>query len=824
VREKMGNTGKISSSLYSRFIGREDELEELKDHLTESINGRGRLVLIVGETGIGKSRLVNELGKYAVSQNVLYLSGKSLYQENTEPYLPFVEAFSKYASMERDYQDVDSRAVMGADSDENFSLGLLPLHRSDDSQSITTKVKLNLKQERDRLFEAICRLVIDISEERPLLLALDDIQWADDGTLQVLHYLARNIRNNKVLICATYCPEDSNNNGSKRSSLPETIRRMRIEKLFSEIKLNRLNETCTTKMIESIIGNQGMSVEFSKILFKESEGNPFFVEEVLKSLINEGLIDVASYKWAGEFDASQIRIPKTIRDVIARRIDTLNDGSKAILNRASVIGNSFTFDLLFSISDANEEAVIDAIDSALSVNVIYEDRSSKDERYRFDHALVREIIYNSMSKSRRRLLHKRIGNTMEKLYTDRTDEYVYNLAHHFNMGKDIEKTLLYAVLSGNKATKAFAPEDAIHYYIMALRAMEQMDVKLENMVTKLGVVSQLGEIFKTVGEWDVSLGYQNEALFLSEKIGNDLEKARAYRNKGHIKQNKGEYDKALENFKMGLDISRRINDIHGMADTYRGLGRVYWRKGEFERAIENYDKGLTLTKEISDQKLMASTCIELGNVYSELGNWEKAIEYQTNSLTVLEKLEDFFEMGRSYNNMGVTYARKGDEKKAIEQYEKCIEISESTGNMRMEGWALFNAAESYAKMGELEKALECCNKSLYIFEKLDEKLGISGSFMSYGIIYKLQRKWDDAIRYFEKSLSIRKELHIPYRLADGYFEFGLLYKDKGDKEQAIDYFGKAKEIFGDLGAKEFLEKIDTEMKSIKTQYAMREPT
>jgi tetratricopeptide (TPR) repeat protein len=811
----MGRSGKISTSLYSRFVGRESEMDELKSHLKESTNGHGKLVLIVGEMGIGKSRLADELGRYARNQDILFLKGKSLYKENSEPYLPFVEAFSGYLSGEKDYPDVDSRAVMGAYGEEPFSLGLLPLRQSSEVASVIKKANLNFLQERDRLFESICELVIEISEKRPLLLVLDDLQWADDGTLQVLHYLARNIRSNKVLIVGTYCPEDLNNNGGKLNSLPETIRRMRIEKLFSEIKLNRFNDKCTTLMIESLVGKQSLPNGFSKMLFKESEGNPFFIEEVLKSLVNEGLIDVASYKWAANYDFSQIRIPSTVRDVIARRIDTLDDKTKSILKVASVIGNSFTFELLFQISDVDEEEVIDAIDASIELNIIHEDSSSSEERYKFDHALIREIIYSSMSKSRRRLMHKRIGNCIEKLYRNKLDDMIYYLAHHFYLGKDIEKTLLYSVLAGDRASKTYAPEDATSYYVMALRALEQMETKTENMVTKLGVVSKLGEIFNTIGEWDVSLDYQKQALKLSKRIGNDLERARAYRTIGHIKQNKGEYDEALSNFKSGLDISQKINDIHGMADTYRGLGRVFWRKGEFERAIENYEKGLSLTKKINDERLMAKTYIEMANIYSELGDWEKAIEYQESSLKVLTKLKDYYEMGRSYNNIGVTYARKGDMKKAIKEYEKCIELSDKTGNIRMAGWALFNAAEAYARIGELDKALNCCNRSLAIFERLDEKLGISGSFLSYGIIFKLQKNWDEAIKFFEKSMQLRQELEIPYRLADGYFEFGLLYKDKGDSEKAVDCLNKAKEIFGNLGANDFLEKIDFEMKSIK---------
>ncbi len=809
----MGHKAKLKTPLSSRFVGRKKEMTAIKEHLTESIEGSGRLVLIVGETGIGKSRLFDELGDYAKTKGVLYLKGRCLYQENAEPYLPFIEAFSDYISHDNESEDPNDKSVIKGLSNEQFSLGILPLDENSENP-FSKKPSLNIQQERDRLFEALYKIVIDISEKSPLLLVIDDIQWADDSSLKLLHYLARNIRNTNVLMCAAYSPGDLEKNGARVHPLSETLRRMRIEDLFYQIRLDRFDKKSTSLIIESLVGRKKLPNEFTKILYDESEGNPFFVEEVLKSLINEGLIDVDSYTWDGKIDTSQIMIPGTIKDVIARRIDRLDDKTRTILGYASIIGNRFSFELLFRMSNEKEETVIDAIDAAISANIIHEDSNSEEEQYKFDHALIRDVIYNSMTRSRRRVMHKRIGQIIEELYSDRISDRVYNLAHHFNEGKDPKKALSYAVRAGQMAVEAYAPEDAIRYFIMALRTLEDMEITLENMTNKLAVVSKLGDIHNLIGEWDTSMQYHEDALKLSGRLNNDLEKARAFRSYGHIKQHKGEYDDALEYFKKGLEISEALTDIHGLADTYRGLGRVFWRKGEFEKAIDYYEWSLGLTEKIQDEQVMAATCIELGNVYSEMGDWEKALEYQENSMRLLEKVKNFYDIGRSYNNMGVTYARKGDMDKAVLQYEKSIEISDKTGNIRMSGWALFNAGEAYARLGQFDKAIECVNRSLLIFERLGEKLGTSGSFLSYGVIYKLKKEWDLAINYFEESMRIRNELAMPYRLADGYYEFGLLYKEKGDLNKASVYFKKADEIFENLGAKELLKKVKSELKSI----------
>lgn len=810
----MSRQRRMSTQLYPRFVGREKELMDLKWHLEESMRGKGRMVLIEGEGGIGKSRLLKELGSYAQFKGILFLKGRCQHRENVEPYYPFIEAFDDYGLHDEYHFNNDDRKGLGGTDNRLISLNLLPIIKTGDSSLVLGGHEPNLQKERDRLFESLYRIVIDLSEKRPLLLALDDLHWADISSLQLLHYLARNIRNTKVLICGTCCLADMEEEDEKVHPVSETIRRMRIEKLFYEIQLKRLNEDRTTLMIESMIGRKGLPREFTNRLYEESGGNPFFIVEVLKTLVEEGLIDMISYGWDGKIDASKIRIPKTIMDVTKRRIERLDKKTKKILEYASAIGNSFSFEVLYRVCDTDEENVVDAIDAAIAAKIIREDVLSKKEIYKFDHTLTKDTIYDGMNRSRKRLLHKKIGFAMEEFYQDRIDEVLYNLAHHFNEGKDDEKAVLYAIRAAEKAAKSFAPEDALKYYRIALSTLNRIESSQSNMKRKLTVAGKLGDIHNMIGEWEKALEYHDYSLELSKKLGNDLEIARSYRSYGHIKQNKGEYDSAHKYFNLGLAISERIEDVHGMADTYRGLGRVYWRKGEFERAIVHFEKSLNLTENIEDKRIMATTCIELGNVYSELGKWDKAIEYQKNSLKLLENIYDFYEIGRSYNNIGVTYARKGDMEKAIEHYEKSIEISDKTGNTRMVGWALFNAGEAYARLGQFDKAFEYSEKSLSIFERLDEKIGISGAYMSYGIIYKLRKQWDKAIRFFDKSIVIREELKIPYRLADCYFEFGLLYKEKGDDKKAKEYLEKSREILNKLGARDFLNKIDCELKSI----------
>jgi predicted ATPase len=838
----MQDYGKLGGISESRFINREKELDDIKRHLEESLRGNGRLVFVLGEAGIGKSRLIAELCVFAESRNVMTLKGRCLYEENTEPYLPFIDAFRKYISgrthdpkndlaEEMQYfEDYFSMGLVGIagspasshDSiDESYGagkdlvpMGLLPIEDEKANVDRSNIKKINLHHERARLFEALSQLVIDISEKDPLLLVLEDLQWADDGSLQLLHYLARNIQNFRVMICGAYRPEDLEGIRGVVHPLSKTTRRMRPEKLFYEIKLNRFNERSTNSMVESLLKKEDIPEKFIRRLYEESEGNPFFIEEVVKSLVSERLIDVNDYAWKMRFDPSKIHLPGTIRDVIGRRIDGLDEETKAILGYASVIGNQFMFEALHRISNVNEEKLIDSIDALIKANIIHEDMKSREERYRFDHTQIREVIYNSLSRSRRRLMHKKVGYVLEELNKNRLDEVVYNLAHHFYEGKDTEKTLTYAIRAGEKATSAFAPEDALSYYNMALEALERLEDTKSNKEKRIELLKRLGEMSFNLSEWKSALEYYIKAIYLCEDIENDADRAISLRKIGYIHNRMGNWELAAKNFEMSLDLSKMLDDAFGIADAHRGLGYIHWRLGEYEDAIKQYNKCIQYSMEIEDVHTIARTFIELGNVHIETGDIDKGIEYYNKSLKKLERIGDYSEMARAFNNLGDSYLKSGNYDKAIEYFKKCEEMGKRIGRKDIVGWSLFNRGEAYALKGEADKALECAEKSLDILSIVGDKLGLQACHKIFGIAYGLKTEWEKAVENFNKCIDLGKETNVPYLKAEVHYYFGKMYKNKGEKEKAKEQLKKALEIFKTLETEEFVSRVKGEMKGL----------
>ncbi|MCK5547843.1 MAG: AAA family ATPase, partial [Thermoplasmata archaeon] len=322
-----------------------------------------------------------------------------------------------------------------------------------------------LSLQQSDVFEQYTRVLQTIGREHPLMLVLDDLQWADDATLRLLHYLARNITEEKVMIIGAYRPEELK--AMDGSGLNELIQRMGQEKLYTSLDIKRLDIESIELMVKDIMNVGELPANFVKKLYDESEGNPYFVEEVVRSLIGEGVMEAFT---GGEVHLllEDMKIPSTIKDVIWRRLGGLDDNATRVIMLASVIGSRFDFDALHKASGLDDMRFLDALDKLIALGLVHEEAREKDEVYKFDHAQVRAVIYDSLTRSRKRLLHKKIGEVIEEQYKNRLDDAVYSLARHFYIGKDREKAFKYILLSAEKATKQFALEEATRYFETSL--------------------------------------------------------------------------------------------------------------------------------------------------------------------------------------------------------------------------------------------------------------------------------------------------------------------------------------------------------------------
>ncbi len=804
------------------FVGRENEKAILKDILEVAISGQSRLVFVTGEAGIGKTRLIREIGKEAAAKGVQFLTGRCISHQHGDPYLPFIDALGiKLGSSVKENNGISEMPVGFAglgnssdyDDESDLPLGLLPMAGGHDH----TVADMDMAGQRDRMFNTIAENIKMRAETSPLLIFLDDLQYADGATLQLLYYVARSLANSRVMLCCAYRPNELDTPSGQAHPLTQMLRRMGQEKLYSALQMNPLSLNEIGNIVRSILDIEEVPSGFLNKLYDESEGNPFFIEEVLKSLMDEGIIRRHAHIWDAGVDLSSIRIPTTIKDVITHRIARMNDDAKKVLRYASVIGIKFEFEVLQRATEINSEELLDILDHLIEVEMIQEDPKSHEEVFLFGHKQTRTVIYKNMSKSRIRVMHLKVGNIMEDLYKGKLDTVIFALSRHFTLGKDFLRSYKYSKDAGMTAMASFAFEDAVDYYTSVLRTLNFLgdDSGVDKKQEALNLSFQIGDLYFAMGDPASSVEYYNMALQNSQALGDKASEAEAYLYLGHGERLRGNFNRSEDMYERSMAHFETNDNYTGLAGSHRGLGYVHWRKGENDEAVEHYKESIGYSMKAGDEHGMAKTHIELGNVYNYKGEYEKAMQYYKKSIPHLEKMGDYNELARAYNNMGDSRIKNKDYKGALEYFEKCKQAAEKISNKNFLAWGLFNSAEALANLGELDKAEEYCIRALKITEELDDRVGMNGVFKNLGIIYRFKKDWDKAIDNFNKSIVILEMLDIPYELGITYWDLARTFEDMGEKEEALDNYNLALDLLESVGSHTEAKEIAVCIKSLE---------
>lgn len=812
----------------TRFVNRVEEFEALKGHLSEMLKGNGRFVVITGEAGMGKTRLVEELKNYAQPLGVKFYKGRCLYIENSDPYLPLIDALNQYF-------EESSAEKIAIEGDTLTSVGLLPstvtpapkseegeafvpigLSAGEAKEENLTLEKINIDTERDKMFGTITNLLIDISKVHPIALFIDDLQWADTGTLQLIHYIARNIRGARVLLIGAYRPEDLQEYEGGLHPLMEIFQRMGLDRLYYQISLTRLKYEHALELVKDILQNEDISPKFMKRLYFETDGNPFFIEELCNTLLEEGVVKPGVYTWDLGVDWEKVQLPNTIKDVINRRVAKLDETSKKILMYASAIGHEFDFNVLQKAVEMDELDILDPLDKLIGMKLIRESGTTH-ETYMFEHAQIRAVVYESLSKSRLRIMHKKLGEIIEEIYTQKNaiDDVVFALARHYTLGKVQDKALTYNIKAGEKAKKLFAFQEALTYFSTALQIIEEEgESTIERNKQLIQLLQTTGELCALLGRWDDAIRHFERIVEICNKINDERSRAYALIALGNIRRHRGEFENAKKCFEEALKSFEKMKDLRGIADGYRGLGYILWRTGKYDAAINTYNIAMKNTIQVGDLRRLGTMFIEMGNIYGDKGNASKCEEYYKKAIEELKKVNDLNELARAHNNLGDLYLQEGNYPLALENFEKSREYAEKIGNIDWIGWAFFNMAEVYIRTGEIQKAKVCNTRARHLMESINDRVGLQAVLRIEGIILGEEGIGEEAKKSFEKALALVKELQIPYNEAETLLAYGQFLYKMGEKESGLEKLAKAKEIFESIGSVKNVERVNKVLKSL----------
>ena len=455
-------TASVAKGSLTPFVGREHPMATLMEAYNHVKEGSGQVVEVVGEAGVGKSRLLLEFRSLTPKGEATYLEGRCIHFGASMAYLPLLDILRSYVGIKEGDKELLIKTKMKERVDPSL---LSPL---EDLLSLPVEdgqyLKLEPKEKKERIFEALRDLFMKLSQERTLIIAIEDLHWIDKTTEEFLDYLMSSLTTSKMLLILLHRPEYTHPWGSRS--------------YFNRIGLTQLTMKSSAELMQAILEGKEVAPELSDLILSRAAGNPLFMEELTHSLLENGSIEMRDEQYVLARTTS-LEVPDTIQGIIAARMDRLNENLKQIVQVASVIGREFAFRILHTISGMRKEVKADLLDLQ-RLELIYEKSLFPELAYIFKHALIQEVAYNSLLLKKRREIHENIGHAIEDLYPDRLEEFYEMLAYHYARGEDLGKAGHYLTFSGNKAARRNSLWEAYSFYKEALATLHRLPESAEH--------------------------------------------------------------------------------------------------------------------------------------------------------------------------------------------------------------------------------------------------------------------------------------------------------------------------------------------------------
>ncbi len=789
------------------FVGRKDELKTLKEKLKQAKKGGSRTVLIEGEAGIGKTSLVSRLKPFAVELGFKILSG-TCQSQTSDPYLPLKEAFREYIENGAQKDQKAGMAFMGAGPEEKI----------EDKKLFDAKKK--------ETFYESTKQVKEIAEKTPLVVFLDDLQWVDKATLDIMSYMDEKLEKSSVLFIGAYRPEDI----SEDHHLNEIMRRTRRKASLKTIKLDPLTYEDTEETVNSVLGVDETPKSFVDKIHDKTEGNPLFIKESLRQMQDENVIDPDENRYPEESD--DISVSEMVYNVIERRVKRLNDQTIKVIEIGSVIGSSVPFDVLSRTAEIDEIDLLDHIDMLIGNQLWEEDPDG--ERFYFSHDLIRDAVYDGIKRLKRKLLHKKAAKNIKEVYKNEIENWYSDLAKHYEAAEELNQCLEYYIKAGEKAEEIYASEDAVELYDKALKLSEKID---EEVIDRLEIIKNiaraltlLGRFEETVeylekgleiasdekekqtihrrlaktyydkGEWDKSLEHINEGLSISDE--KNSEKAELLSLKGSAYMKKGNFDKSEKIFEEEEYVAKSIGEKEKIAKAHHDLGTTYQRKGKLEESIDRLKKAIEMREEEGDILELHKSLNNIAIAYKDEGDYDKCREYFEKSYQEADKNNFKNLIPTSLNNTAFIYSEMGELEKAVERYEESIDVSQKIGIKETEALSRGNLANVYIMKGEMEKARDNLERSIETMKDIGYKYGELVGFQYLGSLNKKEGKIEEAERAYEESLDLAREIGSRRRESTLLRLLGDLYRIKGDFEKGKKFYSESEEVSQEIGSKD----------------------
>ena len=672
----------LSCVLCPTLIGRDVELSQLEDALLAALRGDGGLVIVGGEAGMGKTTLVRTLADRAERFGVEVLSGACSEAEISLPYLPFLEATGNHLAL----TDIAAlRERLGHTVTDELAQLFPQLGRANPQPGDPTQAKL-------RLFESMLMLLRDAARNRAVLLILEDLQWADPATRELLDYASRRLRATNVLILATYRSDELH----RKHALLPAIQGWRRSGVVEIMELRPLEARDVAEMVRAIFEEADITDEFRDFLLERSEGNPFVLEEILRDAFDRGDIFRTSGGWDRKA-LSEMRLPRTVKDAILHRLERLTREQVEILGAASVIGRTFELATLTAVTGLDESAVLAALETAIGYQLVEEDERSMS-RYRFRHALTREAIYEDMIMPRRQQLHSRVADVL----MERPDAEPVDLAHHLLLAARYDEAISRCVAAATAALARHAYRDAAELYS---RAAPHVRDPLE----RARMLCAAGDAYWNNTEPAAARPLLEQGIAELEGAGRPVEAAAHRLTLGRCYWELLHSDLAREQFEKARDVLELGGPSEALAVAYLRLSGLVTFNRATPESLEDARRGAEIAEKAGAGRALAWAWNFMSIAEVELGQIELGLKHMEDSYRAAMEGQFRFQASNAIFNGLWLSVHLGDGRRARAWYDRA---REPEWNRPGEVWTPYAIGLATLHFGRVHDAIEISKAAL----------------------------------------------------------------------------------------------------------------
>jgi class 3 adenylate cyclase/tetratricopeptide (TPR) repeat protein len=690
----------------TKFVGRDREIDAMRHAAALAKDGRGQLVAVVAEPGVGKSRLFYEF-KLRSQSGWMVLEAFSVSHGKASPYLPVIELMHTYFGIEvndnerKRREKVNGRIVTLAPALEDtrpYLFALLGLVEGDDPLA-----QINPQTRRRRTLDAIKRIFLRESLNQPLMLIFEDLHWIDEETQAFLNLLVEAIATTPVLMLVNYRPEYTHSWGSKT--------------YYTQLRLDPLGMENADEMLGTLLGSDATLAPLKRLVAEKTEGNPLFMEEIVLSLFEDGTL-----ARNGEVRLARplalLQIPPTVQGILASRIDRLPANEKDLLQTVAVIGTEFKLSIAWALSGKSEEELNRMLSDLQLAEFIYEQPAKGDVEYTFKHALTHDVAYKSLLAERRRVLHKHTAETMEQLYAERLEDHVTELAHHFDNAGNVPKAVEYLGRSGHRAAEQMAHSEAIGYFDRALELVKQMPDSATRDREELDLQMALSwSLFVAVG-WGVP--QRGPALVrareLCERSGDNTKLMETLLALAQFRLNRREFESARELAERVLVMAQETKTSAMLAGAHHILGAVRFLTGQFPPAREHFECAVELFGAGSyrsyDAFFAQGAPYMVCAVLVVLGYPSRALRRADELLAVVRRSSDPYSIAHALFAYGMDHLVLRDTRMMAKRADEMLSIATEYGmafNLNaaifFRGWAMAAAGRSDQGISEMRRSI-----------------------------------------------------------------------------------------------------------------------